>query len=167
MGKLNPHWTEDSTSDLLYKIGADYVRQIERKIPGAVPTQAKLAARLDVSEGRVSQVLKHPGNITLRTIVEYARALGLKVAVIAYDDGDPKNFAGPINAEIFTSCWEMSGRPRDFFDLNEMRATADNTKFFESLTHRKEPATAYSTVFNPSESADNDPENRGPQIIYA
>ena len=128
MGKLNTHWTDSTTSDFLYKIGADYIRQIEQKMESGV-NQAQLASRLGVSKGRVSQVLKHPGNITLRNIIEYARSLGMKVSVIAYDDGDHENSNGPISPEIFTSCWEMSGRPRDFFDLRAIRAaTAGNTE---------------------------------------
>ena len=164
MGKLNTHWTEDSTSDFLYRVGSDYIRQIEQKIEGNV-NQARLAARLSVTEGRVSQVLKHPGNITLRNIVEYARVLGLKVAVIAYDDSDPNNYDGPINAEIFTSCWELAGKPRDFFDLKEMGATADNTRFDYSI-RRKEPTTAYCPSGASIESADNHPERRV-RIIHA
>jgi transcriptional regulator with XRE-family HTH domain len=163
VAKLNAHWTESSTADYLYTIGADYVRQIEQKIGDGEGTQAQLAARLGVTKGRVSQVLNHPGNITLRTIVEYARALGLKVAVIAYDDGDPHNFDGPLDSEIFTFCWEMMGKPKDFFDLKNIRATADNrsTRMMEPPTMplRREPQTAYSDSAS-TETADNHPDRK-------
>jgi transcriptional regulator with XRE-family HTH domain len=161
VAKLNTHWTDTSTADYLYKIGADYVRQIEQRI-GEEDTQVQLAAKLGVTPGRVSQVLNHPGNITLRNIVEYARVLGLKVAVIAYDDGDPHNFSGPVDSEIFTSCWQMMGKPKDFFDLRDIRASAANTdtRMIEVWeAPRKEPTTAYSVTAS-ADSADNDPAKR-------
>jgi transcriptional regulator with XRE-family HTH domain len=84
-------------------------------------SQSQLAAKLGVTEGRVSQVMNNPGNLTLRKTIEYTGALGMKVAVIAYDDNDPLTQSGPINAEIFDICWQRTGCPRDFFALNEPR----------------------------------------------
>ncbi len=118
MGELK-HWTERSVEDFLYKIGWDFVAQIEKLIDSGETTQAALAEKLGVSRGRVSQVLSNPGNVTLKNIVRYARALGKKVSVVAYDDGDPDNHNGPVNSEIFLSCWERAGKPADFFSLND------------------------------------------------
>ena len=116
MAELNKHWTGRSTDDFLYRIGADFVSRIERLL--GTRSKASLAKKLGVSGGRISQVLNNPGNLTLKTMIEYARALGLKVAVVAYDDNDPKNLNGPVDAEIFEQCWVRSGRPLDFFALN-------------------------------------------------
>jgi transcriptional regulator with XRE-family HTH domain len=80
-------------------------------------SQAALAGKLGVSEGRVSQVLNNPGNLTLKKIVEYARALGRKVSIVAYNDGDPDNRDGPVDAEIFATCWANAGKPTDHFAL--------------------------------------------------
>jgi transcriptional regulator with XRE-family HTH domain len=123
------HWTEKSTDDFLYKIAADFVRQIERAMDSAGVNQAGLAKRLRVSEGRVSQVLNNPGNLTLRKIVEYARALGRKVAIVEYDDDDPGNLNGPVNSEIFAKCWYLAGMPSDFFALESVAAN-DVTQIF-------------------------------------
>ena len=71
-----------------------------------------------VSPGRVSQVLNNPGNLTLKNTVRCARALGMKVAVVAYEDGDPKNKKGLVNSEIFHACWKNAGSPSDFFALS-------------------------------------------------
>ena len=60
-----PHWTEKSTDDFLYRIAADFVRQVESAMENAGVNQAGLAKRLKVSEGRVSQVLNNPGNLRL------------------------------------------------------------------------------------------------------
>jgi transcriptional regulator with XRE-family HTH domain len=91
------------------------MRQLETAMNGR--TRAELAATLGVSEGRVSQVFNNPGNLTLRNVIEYARALGQKVAIVAYDDGDRRNENGPINSEIFTTCWQRAGKPVDFFEM--------------------------------------------------
>lgn len=116
MAELNKHWTEKSTDDFLYRIGADFVSQIERLL--GTQSKASLARKLGVSAGRISQVLNNPGNLTLKTMIEYARALGLKISVVTYDDGDPKNLNGPVDAEIFEQCWIRHGKPLDFYALN-------------------------------------------------
>jgi transcriptional regulator with XRE-family HTH domain len=111
------HWTEHSTDDFLYRITADFIRQIESAMEALGVNQAELAKRLKVSEGRVSQILNNPGNLTLRKMVEYVRALGRKLAVVEYNDDDPTNQNGPVNSEIFATCWEREGMPTDFFKL--------------------------------------------------
>jgi hypothetical protein len=52
--------------------------------------------------------------LTLKKAVAYARALGMKVSVVAYEDGDPHNEKGPISSEIFAICWDNQKQPRDF-----------------------------------------------------
>jgi transcriptional regulator with XRE-family HTH domain len=90
-------------------------------------TQGALARKLGVSEGAVSHILNNPQNLTLKTVVAYARALGIKVSIVAYDDGDPHNERGPIDSEIFSACWENAGSPRNFWDLKEAKtATTDS-----------------------------------------
>jgi transcriptional regulator with XRE-family HTH domain len=124
------HWTEKSADDFLYKIAADYVRQIESAMKEAGVNQADLAKRLKVSEGRVSQVLNNPGNLTLRKIVEYVRAVGRKVAIVEYDDHDPDNLCGPVNSEIFAKCWQVAGSPGDYFALE--KAASNNMTYIIS-----------------------------------
>jgi transcriptional regulator with XRE-family HTH domain len=116
MAELNKHWTEKSTDDFMYRVGADFVSRIERLL--GTQSKASLAKKLGVSAGRISQVLNNPGNLTLKTMIEYARALGLKISVVAYDDSDPKNLNGPVDAEIFEQCWIGYGKPLDFYALN-------------------------------------------------
>jgi transcriptional regulator with XRE-family HTH domain len=118
MAELKKHWTENSVDDFVYRIASDFVLQLETKIEKGEVSQRELAVRLNVSDGRVSQVLNNPGNLTLKKVVEYARALGMKVAIVAYDDGDSENNKGPINPEIFNKCWKRAGSPADFFALS-------------------------------------------------
>jgi transcriptional regulator with XRE-family HTH domain len=116
MEKLR-HWTSRGTADFVYRIASDFVAQLETKLENNGTSQKELASRLGVTVGRVSQVLNDPGNLTLKNTVRYAQALGMKVAVVAYEDGDPDNNYGPISSGIFQTCWQNAGAPRDFFQL--------------------------------------------------
>jgi transcriptional regulator with XRE-family HTH domain len=120
---INGHWTNDSTKAFLFRIAFDFVTQMEQLMDSGGVTPTDLAKRLRVSKGRVSQIMNNPGNMTLKTIVEWARALDMKVAVVAYDDGDVDNDNGPVNPQIFTTCWEKAGRPTDFFSAGMTAVT--------------------------------------------
>jgi len=85
-------------------------------------SKSALAERLNRSTGRVSQVYNNPGNLSLRVIVEHAQALGMKAAIVAYDDGDPENYSGPISPNVFVRSWEALGMPRDLFEVAEAGA---------------------------------------------
>lgn len=119
MSEHKKHWTEDDVENFVYRIGFDFVTYVSAQLETGTFTQATLADRLGVTEGRVSQILNNPGNLTLKQIVKVARALGRKVSVIAYDDDDPTNDNGPISAGVFLACWERVGKPLDFFALDE------------------------------------------------
>ena len=121
---MTPHWTERSNEDFLFRIAADFITQLEDKMESLPMSQDELAQRLNVTKGRVSQILNNPGNITLSKIVKYARTLGLKVSIVAYEDNDPNNENGPINSEVFSICWEKSGKPRDFWAFQEIVSTS-------------------------------------------
>jgi len=115
------HWTEQSLGDFAYWIGSDFTAQIETRLETEDIGKSEFAKLLNLSPSRVSQVLNDPGNLTLGNVVKYARALGMKVALVAYDDADPNNEKGPINAEVFTKCWERLGQPKDFSDLSDIK----------------------------------------------
>lgn len=108
----NKHWTERSIEDFVHRITFDFTNQIEE----AAGSQASLARSLGVSKGRVSQILSSH-SIGLKNIVKSARAIGKKVAIVLYDDNDPENTNGPVNSQVFSTCWDRAGKPADFFDL--------------------------------------------------
>jgi transcriptional regulator with XRE-family HTH domain len=124
---MKTHWTERSIKDYLFKIAADFITQLEEKMKLLGITQGNLAKKLNVSKGRVSQVVNNPGNIGLFMIIKYARALGMKVAIVAYDDNDPENKKGPVNSEIFNLCWERYGKPHDFWAVQDRNKSADTS----------------------------------------
>ena len=123
MEATKSHWTEDNTADYLFRIGADFVFQLEDKFDA----QKDLAKALNVTESAVSQKLNNPGNLKLQTMIKYARALGMKLSVVLYDDGDSRNERGPISAEIFRICWERAGKPADFWMVNRVNTDTATT----------------------------------------
>jgi transcriptional regulator with XRE-family HTH domain len=118
------HWTERSIEDFVHRVSADFVVQLEKRIEDDEIKQKELAERLGVTRGAVSQTLNNPGNLELKTMVQYARALGMKLAIVAYDDDDPDNEKGPIISEIFSNCWENAGKPQDFFELADTKLSS-------------------------------------------
>lgn len=117
---MSTHWTERSAEDFVFRIGADFIAQLEEKMETEKISQNDLAQKIGKTGGRVSQVFNHPGNITLGNIVRYTRALGMKASVLAYEDGDPENKKGPINAGVFKTCWQKCGKPHDYWDLEHI-----------------------------------------------
>lgn len=113
------HWTQKSTKDFVYAISSNYVAQLETRMEEKGISKSALAGKLGKTSGRVSQVFNNPGNLGLRVIVEFARSLGMKVGIVAYDDNDPSNINGPINPEVFVESWNSLNRPRDLFELEE------------------------------------------------
>jgi transcriptional regulator with XRE-family HTH domain len=115
------HWTEKSFDEFRYAIAFDFVAQVQEVMASRGLSQKDLAMRLELSEGRVSQFLNDPGNLTLKTIVRIARLLGCKATVVLYEDSDAANTRGPVVADVFKTCWEMAQQPRFLSDIDEDR----------------------------------------------
>ena len=113
------HWTEKGEK-FQFAIALDFIDQIEAKMDSEDIKQSDLARKLNVTEGRVSQIINKPGNLTLGMMVKCARAVGLKMSVRAYDDDDPDNTRGPIHADVFRTCWQQAGKPSDMWSLPSM-----------------------------------------------
>lgn len=117
------HWTESNVNAFIQKVTFDFITQLENRLESDPEmNQSVLAQKLKVSEGAVSQILNNPRNLTLKTMVRYVRALGMKLAVVAYDDGDPGNKLGPINSDIFRLSWEFAEKPRTFRKFHQQDA---------------------------------------------
>jgi transcriptional regulator with XRE-family HTH domain len=114
------HWTTTNDEAFINRITFDFIAQLENRLATSGMTQSELARKMNVTEGEVSQVLNLSRmNLNLKTMARYARALGMKVAVVAYDDNDPQNERGPVGSEIFTTSWEKIGKPRDVWSVSE------------------------------------------------
>jgi len=132
------HWTGESADAFAHRIAFDFIAQVEKRMEAVKMSQAALAQKLGISEGAVSHVLNNPQNLTLKTIAKYSRALGLKAAVVAYDDGDHENENGPVNSEVFRICWERAGRPPDFWAIEScqtQQAATQSLVFANSSIH--------------------------------
>jgi transcriptional regulator with XRE-family HTH domain len=121
------HWTEKSLSDYLFSIRFDFVYQLEKQMEQLGWNDTRFASEIGVTKGRVSQILNNRDNMTVRSMIKCARALGLKVSVMAYDDGDKDNKKGPIPADIFRICWERQGKPADMWDLQQASTAVNMT----------------------------------------
>jgi len=107
---------------LFLQVSFDYLSQLKAVIEAKRIGRSAVAKILGVSKGRVSQIFNRPSNLKLEKIVEYARRLNRKVAIVLYDDGDGRNKKGPILPQIFVECWKRQGSPRNFFELNRPAA---------------------------------------------
>ena len=123
------HWTERSVDAFRFRIAMDFVTQLTKRMDEGNITQTQLAKLLDVTKARVSQIFSDPSCLSLRSIVGFARALQMKVSIVAYDDNDPANNQGPINSEIFNLCWNSVGKPRDFFNLAEQQQAFTHPRY--------------------------------------
>jgi hypothetical protein len=109
------HWTEKAPEKYAYSISADVTEAVIARLAEMKRSRRWLAGRLRLTPGRVSQVLNNPGSASLPTLVRFARAVGLKVSLVAYRDGDPRNERGPVHSGVFERCWKEAGSPQDFW----------------------------------------------------
>jgi predicted XRE-type DNA-binding protein len=120
-----PHYTAANDEAFINRITFDFIAQMANRLETCKMKQSELAEKLEVGDSAVSQVLNLSRmNLTLKLMVRYARAVGMKVAVVAYDDHDPNNENGPVGSEIFSSSWEKIGRPRDIWSVSEINFAA-------------------------------------------
>jgi len=108
------HWTQGNVGDFVYSLSLDFFTQLEDQIRVSKLQQKDLAEKLGISASAVSQMLNNPPEKPeLETLVKYARAVGSKVSVVLYNDGDPTNERGPVYSGIFEQSWEALNRPQD------------------------------------------------------
>jgi transcriptional regulator with XRE-family HTH domain len=114
-GPLKGHWGTRTDDDFLYQVAFDFVAQLEDSME-AKQLRATLAKNLGVSKGRVSQILNDPSRLRLENVVRCARALGLKVSIVAYKDPrKADDDSGPVPPQVFVKCWENANQPTDLF----------------------------------------------------
>lgn len=125
------HWTAESTVAFAYRIASDFVEQLERKREDLKWSRSRLAKELNVTPGRISQVINDPGNLSIELMIKLARALQMKVSILAYEDGDNENLRGPINADVFRSCWENAGKPNDKWAMDRIQMAETINSMFQ------------------------------------
>lgn len=118
-------WTNESPENFRARIALDFIALLEDRMEALPMKKKELAEKLDVTQAAVSQKLNNPYNLELKTIVDYARTVGLKVAIVPYDDGDPDNTNGPVNGELFALAWNLVGKPLNYRDWKRIERLAN------------------------------------------
>jgi transcriptional regulator with XRE-family HTH domain len=122
------HWTQQNAKDFAYHLSLDFFTQLQDRFEESDLLRKEFAEKVRLSAGRISQIFNSPpSNPKVDSLVRYAQALGLKVAIVAYDDSDPTNDRGPVFSGVIAKCWEKMGRPRDLsaFAVNSDKETVD------------------------------------------
>ena len=110
------HWTADSPLRMVRAISSDFIAQLETVMEHPGCSYMELAKRLGVTMGRVSQMMNTPVNFPRKNGVLYGAAVGMNVVVVAY----PADCTtAPISGDVFRTCWEIAGRPKNMFDIQE------------------------------------------------
>jgi len=155
------HWTSHSSREFAYSVCLGFTAQLELEMQRTGITRAALAEKLNKTAGRVSQVFNDPGNLSVKTMVDYARGLGMKVGIIAYDDGDPDNARGPINPEVFVRSWEFAGCPEDLHEIEDAHNAASWNDFYVSSWTQKHPVSMQCVFAVPAPAYVTGTENSG------
>jgi transcriptional regulator with XRE-family HTH domain len=129
------HWTQRSSEDFLYSIASSFIEDLREKMEARGMTKSRLAELAKVHKSLVTRMFKNPGNLSLETMVRFARCVGLKVAIVPYEDAlDPDNDRGPVDSSIFRWCWEHADSPRDMWDVEEIKTkmVATTSVYFDT-----------------------------------
>ena len=118
VGMGEKHWSLESDIDLRTRISFDFLAQIEEKMDENGWSRADMASAMGVTKGRISQVFNNPGNLTLKTMMRMAVAVGSFVSVVAYSQGGEGHEAGPVISCVFEACWEKMNKPVTKLDLD-------------------------------------------------
>lgn len=111
--KRNVRWTERSPANYQARLALDFITLLEERMASIPMNRKDLAEKLGVTQGAVSQKLNNPDNLELKTIIAYAKAVGMDVAIVPYRHNG-SDTDGPVNAELFAMSWEKLGKPKSF-----------------------------------------------------
>ena len=117
----------------------DFMMALCEKMKENNVSQKQLAEKLGKTEGFISQKLNDPGNLTFETMFSFAKALGLKISIVPYDDQDPAFEKMPIYSGMFAGLWEAMGRPRVIEEMNEIRDICAQCNVRESFLSELAP----------------------------
>ena len=86
-----------------------FTRQLKERLNQLGISHETFADRLDVSQQRVTRILKHPGNLTLDVMLRTAAASQMKLALVLYEP--PPDDPDPIPPELFRNTWQQADKP--------------------------------------------------------
>jgi transcriptional regulator with XRE-family HTH domain len=112
-------WTGDVES-LRYHAAFNFITTLATRMQKLNITQRELANRLGVSESRISRIFNNHGNLTLAKMIELAKVVNHKIAVVPYDDEDPDFEKAPVIADVFVELWQLHARPHNFDEIQSI-----------------------------------------------
>ncbi|MCP3681286.1 MAG: helix-turn-helix transcriptional regulator [bacterium] len=116
------HWTEDAGA-FRHWVVDEFVDVIKARLKEKNISQETFADMANCSKLAVLEILNKEEYqlLGISDMIKWARALGLKLSIVVYDDDDPDNKLGPVFAEAFVDLWDKCLRPRNFKALKEWR----------------------------------------------
>lgn len=115
MKKKNLHWTAGSPEDFKYHVAFDFMSDLENLMDAYKISVKQLAKKSGVSAQIIQSLVDDPQDLTLIHSVKLSRALGNKVSLVLYEDGDSENQHGPVHPQVFATCWKNLKCPKDMF----------------------------------------------------
>jgi transcriptional regulator with XRE-family HTH domain len=98
--------TEKAIQDAMYFSSYGFLDEIEDRLEELGMQRKDLARKVDVTEGRISQIFRNPGNLTLKLVAKIAHAVDLKISLVPYEASQL------LHPQVFTHCWRTCGRPQ-------------------------------------------------------
>jgi len=93
----NPgRWAND-TEVVSYHVAWDFINQLREMATSLNPVQETILDSIEDDD---------PAKLTVESMIELVKAVGLKLALVVYDDGDPKWEHGPKFAGEFYAAWK-------------------------------------------------------------
>jgi len=133
------HWTAESDENFWFAVVLDCLFQLENRMAELGMNYAEFSERVGLSEDEIERLFNEDSDeIPMTTLVKWAKALGMKLTLVAYDDGDVKVGSednarcGPVNPEIFAHCWKIMGKPRNVWDIRKKGWKGSVIKFLYS-----------------------------------
>jgi transcriptional regulator with XRE-family HTH domain len=102
-----------------HHVSFDFILSLQVRMQEKGITVKDLADKVGLTEARVNQFFKSPRKMTLETMNDWALAVGLKLSVVVYDDGDLKHI--PVFGETFNHLWITHGKPYSFNECEAIR----------------------------------------------
>ena len=117
---IGTHWTSEPEA-LAYAIAAELTGVVERRADKLKISLYDIANALGKTATHVQNLIHRPNDPSLRELVQLAKSVGFKVALVVYDeDNSEDETVAPVNGKIMEQCWRALGSPRDFFELEKI-----------------------------------------------
>ena len=113
MENPSKHWTDESPMRFKLCLMYNFLAGVEQRLEELCLTKKKLAEKLGVPPRQVNRLWDNPDKITLHHIITWCRVLGLKPAIVVYEDDSIPSRQAPVHPEVFLASWKRLGCPVD------------------------------------------------------